>query len=78
MKNIKQFDEFSINESVSNYELINGSGLFFWNTMLDNNTKLEIVNWYNSLSKEEQKYVDILRDEAKEDAYFSANEDESI
>jgi len=55
--------------------LINGSGLFFFNSRLDNKVKIEILNWYNNLSKEEKKFVDILRNEASDEAIFFANGD---
>ena len=56
--------------------LINGSGLFFFNTQLDDETKLKIVNWYNNLSETDKKYVNILRDESSdESSYFSQEVD---
>ena len=73
MKHVKKF-----NESNNHSELINGSGLFFWNSDLDEDTKLKIVIWYKSLSAENKKYVDILRSEARDDENFSCNENEDI
>lgn len=62
---IRKFNE-------SHNEVINGSGLFFWNSTLDDNIKLEIVNWYNSLPPNEKKFVDILRNEVSDESeYFS-------
>lgn len=72
MEKIKRFDESN------DFRLIDGSGLFFWNSSLDYETKLKIVNWYNNLSEEDKRYVDILRAEASDEAEFYANEDESI
>lgn len=52
--------------------LISNSGLFFFNTSLDNKIKLEIIEWYNSLSDRDKNFVDILRREAADEAtYFS-------
>ena len=52
--------------------LIDGSGLFFFNTRLDDETKLKIVKWYKDLSDDDRSYVDILRNESSDEAdYFS-------
>jgi len=81
-KRIKKFNEISeekldiSNVSESNIELINSSGLFFWNSNIDNKKKVEIIKWYNSLSDIEKKYVDILRNESYEDAVYDSNESE--
>jgi len=50
--------------------LINGSGLFFFKSKLDELTQLKIVKWYNNLSDEDRKYVDLLRSEASDNADF--------
>jgi len=50
--------------------LINGSGLFFFKSNLDGPTQLKIVKWYNNLSDEDRKYVDLLRSEASDNADF--------
>jgi hypothetical protein len=50
--------------------LVNGCGLFFFNSKLKKNDKLNILNWYNGLSKEHKNYVDILRNEAIDDSEF--------
>ena len=71
MKNIKNFNVF---ERVSKEDdvLINGSGLFFFNSRLDEDLKLKIVKWYKNLSETDKKYVDILRNEASDESeYFS-------
>jgi len=60
-----------VSESVSK-EDIDGSGLFFFNTRLDDKTKLKIVKWYKNLSNGDRKFVDILRNESSDKAdYFS-------
>jgi hypothetical protein len=50
-------------------EVIDGSGLFHWNSTIKKDVKLKIVNWYNSLSSEEKDYVEKLRQEAAMDEY---------
>jgi hypothetical protein len=54
--------------------LINGSGLFFFKSTLDIRMKEKIYNWYNSLSEEDRKFVDILREETKDESEFFAND----
>ena len=80
-KHIESFGQFNenlnisdVSESVSKEDrfLIDGSGLFFFNTRLDDETKLKIVKWYKNLSDDDKKYVDILRNEASDESdYFS-------
>ena len=55
-------------------ELINGSGLFFWNSTLDERKKLKIIEWYNNLSDLDKEYIDILREERYEDTIYNCNE----
>jgi len=75
MGTIKKYTNFKINESQSEeQELINGSGLFFFNSRLDDTIKLEILKWYKSLPGEHKKYVDILRTEASDEAEFFARD----
>lgn len=51
---------------------IGGSGLFFFNTDLINEKKLEILKWYRGLHQFERDYVDTLRNEERDSAeYFS-------
>ena len=46
--------------------------LFFFLSDLDEEIKLKIITWYNDLPIEEQKFVDILRNQASDEAdYFS-------
>ena len=81
LKTRQQFNEVSenlnisdVSESVSKEDrfLIDGSGLFFFNTRLDDETKLKITKWYKNLSDDDRKYVDILRNEASDESeYFS-------
>lgn len=49
---------------------LGGSGLFFFNTTLEEEKQLEILNWYNSLSPLQMSYVDVLIREAKDEADF--------
>ena len=80
-KHIKNFNESTenlnisdVNESISKEDqfLIDGSGLFFFNTRLDDETKLKITKWYKKLSDDDRKYVDILRNESSDESeYFS-------
>lgn len=55
--------------------LINGSGLFFFNSKVDNKLKLEIINWYKTLGTVEQNYVNILIQEAKDEEQFFSQGD---
>ena len=81
LKNIQTFEQKTselnisdVSESVSKEDrfLIDGSGLFFFNTSLDDETKLKITKWYKNLSDDDRKYVDILRNEASDESeYFS-------
>lgn len=80
-RHIKSFNEATenlnisdVSESVSKEDrfLIDGSGLFFFKSRLDDETKLKIVKWYKNLSDDDRKYVDILRNESSDEAdYFS-------
>lgn len=57
-------------------KLINGSGLFFFKTDVDEITQLEIVKWYKNLSENDRYYVDTLINEAKSEAdFFSIREE---
>jgi len=59
------------NKLKSDNEIINNSGLFFFKTQLDDNIKLEIANWYNNLSENEKKFIDIIINEASDEIdYF--------
>jgi hypothetical protein len=63
-----------VSESVSKEDrlLIDGSGLFFFKTRLDDETKLKITKWYKNISDVDREYVDILRNEASDESeYFS-------
>lgn len=53
--------------------LVNGSGLFFWNSNVTLDKKVEIVNWYNEQNKEVKEMIDILKSEASDDASFEYN-----
>lgn len=49
---------------------INGSGLFFFKTSLSVDEQYKMLEWYNSLSKTEQGYVDAFRSEATSELTF--------
>lgn len=55
--------------------LINGSGLFFFSSSIDEKKKLKIVKWYQSLSDEQRGFVDTIRSEAIDEADFFSNDD---
>ncbi len=77
-RHIKSFNEATenlnisvVSESVSDDYIINGSGLFHWNSSIKKDVKLKMIEWYNNLSSEEKQYVDDLRHEAAMDEYDS-------
>jgi hypothetical protein len=77
-RHIKSFNEATenlnisvVSESVSDDYIINGSGLFHWNSSIKKDVKLKMVEWYNNLSSVEKQYVDDLRHEAAMDEYDS-------
>lgn len=55
--------------------LINGSGLFFFRSRLDDRKKLEIAKWYKNLSDEHREFVDIIRSEAIDETDFFSSGD---
>lgn len=59
-------------------EKIHGSGLFFFNSNLNDSEKLKLVDWYKGLNEEDRKNVDILRNEASDETEFFSQEDEDI
>jgi len=77
---IKKFNDFGLNESLKEEEqfLIDGSGLFHWNSSLSEETQLEVVKWYNSLDDQQKKYVDILRDESNDKGYEVGAGDDTL
>ena len=80
-RHIQSFNEHQENLNISDVSgnvskeevfLINGSGLFFFKSRLDDKKKLEIVKWYNNLSDKQREFVDIIRSEAiNETDFFS-------
>lgn len=48
----------------TDYEKINKSGLFNWNSELQMDVKLKMLEFYNNLSEIEKQYVNNFRDEA--------------
>ena len=85
LKHLKTFEQNTdknlnisdVSESVSKEDrfLIDGSGLFFFNTSLDDETKLKITKWYKNLSDDDRKYVDILRNEASDESEYFSQDD---
>jgi len=59
----------------TNSELINGSGLFFFLSNIEDDKKIQIIKWYKSLSQDEQDYVDILRSESSDETDYFHNDD---
>jgi len=78
--NIKKFDLFNINESITEDEkfLINGSELFHWQSRVRDEEKLRILNWYKSLSQKERDDIDILRENSYSEGYESGANDPSL
>ena len=83
-RHIQSFNEHQENLNISDVSgsvskedefLINGSGLFFFKSRLDNKKKLEIVNWYKNLSDEHREFVDIIRSEAIDETDFFSQGD---
>ena len=61
--------------NIEERELVDGCGLFFFNSLLPEDLKIKIAKWYKGLSKEEQNFIDIVRTESKtEEEYFSQTE----
>lgn len=54
---------------------INGSGLFFFKSDLEDEEKLEILNWHSKLPENEKRYVRLLRSEVSQEAEFFAQGD---
>ena len=84
LKNIQTFEQKTselnisgVSESVSKEDrfLNDGSGLFFFNTSLDDETKLKITKWYKNLSDVDREYVDILRNEASDESEYFSQDD---
>jgi len=83
-KHIKSFNEATENLNISDVSgsvskedkfLINGSGLFFFKSRLDDKKKLEIAKWYKNLSDEHREFVDIIRSEAIDETDFFSGDD---
>ena len=84
LKHIKRFNESDENLNISDVSgsvskedefLINGSGLFFFKSRLDDRKKLETVKWYKNLSDEHREFVDIIRSEAIDETDFFSSGD---
>ena len=61
--------------NIEERELVDGCGLFFFDSSLPDDLKIKIAKWYKGLSKEEQTFIDIVRIEGKtEEEYFSQTE----
>ncbi|MCK9319402.1 hypothetical protein [Methanoculleus sp.] len=84
LKTQKQLNEETENLNISDVSgsvskedkfLINGSGLFFFKSRLDDKKKLEIAKWYKNLSDEHREFVDIIRSEAIDETDFFSQGD---
>lgn len=68
---IEAIDQALNKAVVSDDFIINGCGLFHWNSSIKKEVKLKMIEWYNNLSSEEKQYVDDLRHEAAMEEYDS-------
>lgn len=64
-----------IDSHIANSIIIDGFGLFTFNSQTSESYKLEIVNWYKALTPKEKEYVDLLRIEAVDSANYDRNAD---
>lgn len=77
---IKKFNIFNVNESITYDDrlLIQNSELFHWQSRVSDEEKLRILNWYNSLSKQEKNDIDILRENSYSEGYESGANDPDL
>lgn len=54
---------------------INGSGFFHFLSSLSEAKKLEILDWFDSLTDKQKEYVEVLRREAIDETQFFSNSD---
>lgn len=54
---------------------IDGCGLFFFKSNIEPAKQLEILNWYQSLTKEHREFVDLLKHESATEAEFFSSGD---
>ena len=72
MKHIKRINEYNgSGRQIDPNNEIDSSGLFHWNSLLDDDIKLKMLKWYNNLSEEEKQYIEDFRREAAMDEYDS-------
>ena len=62
MKNNKT--KLVVSDTDSDNYTIDVSGLFHWNSSIEKEIKLKMIECYNNLSSEERQYVEDLRHEA--------------
>ena len=58
MKNNKT--KLVVSDTDSDNYTIDVSGLFHWNSSIEKEIKLKMIEWYNNLSSEERQYVEDL------------------
>jgi len=68
-KNLDNSIKNGVCGDVSDEYIINGSGLFNWNSSLSTDKKLEMLKWFYNLSDLEKEYVMNFRREAEMDEY---------
>jgi hypothetical protein len=54
---------------------VSASGLFWFRSDLPLAEKIEIIDWYDGLSPQARRFVDRLRQEARDDTAFFAQGD---
>ena len=50
--------------------------LFSTCSYLNKDIKIQILNWYKTLNKEQKGFIDIIKDEQKEEAIYQKNLDD--
>ena len=65
-------------ESVSAAYVIDGSGLFHWQSRVSDEKKLRIIEWFNEMPKQHREYVEILISEGYSNGYETGANDESL
>lgn len=48
-------------------------GLFSTCSYLNKDIKIQILNWYKTLTKEQKGFIDVIKDEQKEEAIYQQN-----
>ena len=60
--------------NIEERELVDGCGLFFYKSLVPEDLKIKITKWYKGLSKEEQNFIDIVREEGKTEEWYFCSE----